>query len=296
MIPNFLIIGAQKAGTTSLINYLSKHPDIYVPEDKEISCFYDDANYNKRFINYPFMKYYDNWKGQKYAGNAPVNTLYFAETTSKRIYDFNPSIKLIAILRNPIERLYSAYWFFVRCGLETESFESALKREVYLLKHGKFKELSDLTYVSHGFYYRQLMNFYKHFDKKQFLILLYDDFKIDPPQTLKSIYNFLEVKEYVDNDLVNKKYNVSSKAKIQSIHNFIFRDHFIKHIYKRALPEGIRYKVRINFIKKILKINLEKFNYPPIDSSTKKYLLKIFEEHNNKLQSLLGRELNSWQF
>jgi hypothetical protein len=296
MIPNFLIIGAQKAGTTSLINYLSKHPDIFVPEDKEISCFYNDADYNKRFIKYPFIRYYDNWKKEKYAGNAPVNLLYFAKTTSKLIYELNPSIKLIAILRNPIERLYSAYWFFVRCGLETESLDSALKRELYILKRGNFKELSNFTYVGHGFYYEQLMNFYKFFDRNQILVLLYDDFKNDPAQILKSIYNFLEVKEYINNDLLHKKYNVSSKARIQSIHNFVFRDHFIKYIYKRVIPEGLRYKVRLKFNKKILKRNLEQFNYPPIQPSTKQYLLKVFEEPNNKLQSFIGRELSGWQF
>lgn len=296
VIPNFLIIGAQKAGTTSLINYLAKHPDIFVPDHKEISGFYHDENYNKRFKDYPYVRYFDNWQGQEYAGNAPVNLLYFAEETSKRIYAFNPSMKLIAILRNPVQRAYSAYWYFVRCGLETESFESALKREERMLEHGNFYELMNFTYVSHGLYYHQLVHFLRHFGREQLLILLYDDFKNNPSETLRHIYAFLEVKEYFQSDCLNKQYNVSSRPKKQGIHNFIYRDHPVKKIYKKMLPGSFRYKVRMRLIRPILRGNLVPFNYPPMKAPTKQYLARILEESNDKLQKLLRRDLSHWQF
>ena len=72
---------------------------------------------------------------------------------------------------------YSAYNYFVSYGLERLSFEEALKREEYVLKRGTFQERSDFTYVSHGFYYMQLLNFLEYFNRKQLLILLFDDLK-----------------------------------------------------------------------------------------------------------------------
>ena len=159
MIPNFLIIGAQKAGTTSLLRYLEAHPDIFVPDEKEVSVFFDDYHYNKRFEKIPYENYFESWQGEKFAGNGPVNLLYFSDQSAKQIYKFNTSMKLIAILRNPIDRAYSAYWYFVRNGFEKESFESALEREKEILKYSNFEQKANFTYISHGYYHQQLIPF-----------------------------------------------------------------------------------------------------------------------------------------
>lgn len=294
MFPNFLLIGAQKAGTTALINYMANHPDIFVPKDKEASCFYDDPDCSNRFKKFSYKKYFDTWKGEKLAGNAPVNLLYFAEESAKRIYRFNDAMKLIAILRNPVERAYSAYWYFVRNGLEKESFETALEREKYIVKHGNFDELANFTYISHGYYYEQLAHFFRLFNEEQFLILIYDDFKNNPRETLEKIYAFLAINTYIPEDMLRKKYNTASKAKIPGLQKFIYQDHFLKRCYKIIFPESFRYEVHYKIVSKILAKNLTQFRYPQMKGATREILLKKYEQPNINLQNFLKLNLAHW--
>jgi hypothetical protein len=295
MLPNFLIIGAQKAGTTSLLNYLSRHPEIYVPEDKEISCFYEDKQYNKQFESYPFDKYFLGWRGEKYCGNAPVNTLFFSEVTAKRIHDLCPSIKMIAVLRNPISRAYSAYWYFVRCGVEKNSFEEALKLEASLANSGTFYERCNFTYVSHGFYYEQLRKFFEHFSMDSLLILLYDELKKNPTDTLGKVCEFLSIDNIFYSRDVYKKYNVSSRSRIQFVNNFIYRDSILKQMYKKCIPGELRYRIRIQVVEAIKSLNLMADSYPPMRASTRETLRLIFRESNIKLGKLIGADLSDWE-
>lgn len=294
MIPNFLIIGAQKAGTTSLLNYLSGHPDIFVPDDKEVSRFYDDEGYNSRFNSFPYEKYFSAWKGQKYAGNAPVNTMYFSDVTSRNIYSFNPEMKLIAILRNPIDRAYSAYWYFVHDGVETENFESALEREKEIIKRGTFEEQANFTYVSHGYYLQQLVPFFEIFEKKQVLILLYDDFEQNPALSLKEIYSFLGLEEHYPQEVFHKKYNVASSPRFTFLHELVYRDNLIKSAYKYLLPEDFRYKIRFSMVHRILDKFSRPTNYPAMRADTRMYLKEKFYRHNIELGKFLEKDLSRW--
>ena len=295
VIPNFLIIGAQKAGTTSLLRYLEAHPDIFVSDEKEVSQLYDDKNYNRRFEKYPYEKYFEAWEGQKYAGNGPVNLLYFSDHTADRIYQYNPSMKVIAILRNPIDRAYSAYWYLVRNGFEKESFESALDREKQILKCGSYSDRGNFTYVSHGFYYEQLTHFYNIFNNDQLLVLFFDDLKNDARGMLKKIYQFLDIEEYYPEDMLEKKFNVGSRPKIQLISNLIFGDYFIKKIYKSAVPATLRHSISTNVFAKIRDLNLVPFAYPPMKSDTRETLKNIFQKPNKKLGEFLSRDLSNWK-
>ncbi len=294
MVPNFLVIGAQKSGTTSLINYLSVHPEIYVPEDKEVSLFYEDEEYNKRFINFPYHNHYRRYNGQRFAGNAPVNILFFAETTAKNIFKFNPNMKLIAILRNPIERAYSAYWYNIRCGLETKSFDIAIKREKDITDNGTFLQKCNFTYISHGYYYEQLCLFLSIFSKENLLVVLYDDFKINPKLVLNEITNFLSLHQNYLNNSIFKKYNAASKPKIKWFTNMVYNKNVIKNIYNISIPISLRNRIHYSIILKLLNANLTNFTYPQMNDTTKQYLNKIFKKHNNNLENLLNKDLSIW--
>jgi len=294
VVSNFLIIGAQKAGTTSLLRYLGAHPDIFVPNEKEVSAFYDDYNYNKRFETYPYEKYFESRKGEKFAGNGPVNLLYFSDNSAENIYKYNPSMKLIAILRNPIDRAYSAYWYFVRNGFEQESFESALDREKEVLKSGNFEQRANFTYISHGYYYEQLIPFTKIFSNDQLLILFFDDFKKDTKNVLKQIYEFLGIDKCYPDELIGKKFNVGSKSRIQSITNLIYRDHLLKNIYKSLISETIRQFISKSVFRRIRDLNMSPYSYPPIKPATREALQTIYQKPNEKLGDFLGRDLSGW--
>jgi hypothetical protein len=294
MLINFLIIGAQKAGTTSLLTNLDRLSEIYVPDDKEISCFYDDQQYNRRFIELPYEGYFSKWSGEKYVGNAPVNTLFFAEHTANNIHRYNPSIKLITILRDPVERAYSAYWYFVRLGLEARSFDAAIEEETDILSHGTFRERCDFTYISHGYYYEQLLHFYKYFDRSQILVLFHQDLKHFPESTFNRVCVFLGLPPVDDEQFTLTKHNTAAKSRIKSIQTLIYQDNVAKRFYNFLLPPSWRQWLRFNAIAKLKAANLTPYSYPPMPAPTEKFLRNTYKEPNDQLGSLLGRDLSSW--
>ncbi len=203
MLPNFFIIGAQKSGTTSLNDILALHPEVFMPEDKEIPYFYNEKLYSKGLENYKW--YFQKWNGQNLVGNAPVNLLYLTEITVKRLYEYNHKLKLICCLRNPIERAYSAYWYF-RSNLweNAATFEEALEKEDWIKQNGTVEQKCNLTYLEHGLYHQQLKAFYEFFSEDQILVLLFEEFKKKPDEIHRRIAAFLNI-EYDYFPKVTKK-------------------------------------------------------------------------------------------
>ena len=294
MLPNFLIIGVQKGGTTSLINYLAEHPDVFVPFEKEISYFHSDVFY-KKGVEY-YKKFFKGWKGEKLVGHAPVNTLFYAKKAAKRIYDFNREMKLIVIFRNPIDRAYSHYWYCKRNCLEDGlTFEEAIERELELLKqNNELEELQCVYYLSHGLYYDQIKEYLKYFPQDQMLFLLYEDMKKDLKSTLKRVYSFLGIKDYFSEDLLSKKYNVASMPRIKILQKIIYKDNIIKDLYKSLIPETLRFFLKEKLISPLVSKNLQKFQYEPMKPSTRKFLQNFFKEHNEKLHKLIGIDISQW--
>ena len=150
---NFFIIGAAKSGTTSLFEYLRQHPDIFLPLVKENRFFLEDDFYKQgdSFLG----NFYNDLQNEQVIGGACAEYLYFPHT-GQRIAEYNQRIRLITVLRNPIDLAYSAYWFARTNGWEScGTFEEALKNELARSK-GSFIEKAALTYLGHGHYYDQL--------------------------------------------------------------------------------------------------------------------------------------------
>lgn len=199
-LPDFMIIGAQKSGTTSLYKYLTKHPDIkpsYVV--KELNYFDDDYVRGADWYRSNFPK---RRKGKLYF-EGTTHYLYHP-LSPQRIKETLPDIKVIALLRNPIDRAYSNYKHQISAKRETLEFEDAIQSEPGRLAGEKEKLLLDPNYISYNYthfsyvergkYINQINNWLKHFPRKQMLILSSDDFFNSTDETLKKIFAFLEVK------------------------------------------------------------------------------------------------------
>ena len=293
MRPNFLIIGAQKAGTTSLINYLSQHPDVFVLLDKEYSPYYIGLDLPLS-AEVPGSVLYKNYKRQKLVGNAPVNLLYFANTTAKRIFTEASATRLIAILRNPIDRAYSAYCHFVSHGQEHRTFEDALQAEEGVVRNGTFQERANFTYLGHGLYYEQLARFFEYFDRSELLILLHDDLRAALHETLKTIFRFLEIEPLSDDTAYTKQHNVASRARFGFVGPLVFQNNPIKTLYKKIIPESVRSNLRYSLLHPIVRTNRVPYKYPPMNSATRNMLRKYFLEPNHRLQELLDRDISHW--
>ncbi|HEY9771488.1 MAG TPA: sulfotransferase domain-containing protein [Coleofasciculaceae cyanobacterium] len=205
IMPSFLIIGAKKCGTTSLFHYLSGHPNIGAPTWKEVSYFniyYDRGNawYKSFFpISLPKLDSQDLITGEATAS-------YICHPQApERIAATLPEVKLIALLRNPVDRAYSHYHHTKRIGRENLSFEEAIAQEESRVRQieNESRELElksspayNYTYLASGLYAEQLKNWLKLFNKQQLLILKSEDFFNHPEAIFTQVLDFLKLPDW----------------------------------------------------------------------------------------------------
>jgi hypothetical protein len=205
--PNFLVIGATRSGTTSLYNYLVSHPNIMPAFKKEVHFF--DFNYSKGLswykANFPIKVLTKVKRFQSITGEATPYYIYHPHVP-KRVFDTLPDVKLIALLRNPIDRAFSHYKRNIGRKVESLSFEDAINVEEDRLNGELEKMMEDETYYSpnlHAFsylsmgrYYEQLQRWLKLFSKEDLLILRSEDFFINSGTVYKQIIDFLDLPSF----------------------------------------------------------------------------------------------------
>ncbi|WP_019503570.1 sulfotransferase domain-containing protein [Pleurocapsa sp. PCC 7319] len=202
IMPSFIIIGAKKCGTTSLFRYLIEHPNIGAPSTKEISYF--DLNFAKGNIWYRsfFPMSLPNLESQTLITGEASASYICHPKAPKRIAKVLPHVKLIALLRDPVDRAYSHYHHTKRIGRENLSFEEAIAQEetrVRQIESGGRRpgnnqpQAYNYTYLSSGLYAEQLQNWLEQFSKQQLLVLNSEDFFRNPPSSFKQVINFLKL-------------------------------------------------------------------------------------------------------
>lgn len=239
-LPDFIIVGAQKSGTTSLFHYLDQHPQLVGASTKEVHFF--DGGLDENVDNY---KKGQQWyrahfaikpKGNRLVRAFEASPLYlFNPLAAKRIHDVVPHAKLIAVLRNPTERAISHYFHEKRrnrepldireaLGAEEGRLAPALEREDY-----RSKAFIHYSYKSRGHYAEQLNRYLKHFPKEQMLVLPSDDLFRNPGEILRRIFEFVQVSP--DFEVRNlKPRNVgSNRERVDSDVYAELRDHFRPH-------------------------------------------------------------------
>ncbi len=228
MVPDFMIAGFQKCGTTSLFSYLVQHPEIAPPLKKEIKYFDLNSSQNINWYKAHFPKYADAQNDQKpITGEATPDYIFFPEIAAK-IARLNSRIKLIIICRNPVDRAFSQYKYSIWRGTEYLSFAEALEKEPERLAEAtRFcrtnkQPLSEnwayreFSYVKRGLYAQQLENWLKVFPENQFLFLCTEELKNQPDMVLKKITDFLGIADFTF--CTREKYLQSTKAEVISPH------------------------------------------------------------------------------
>lgn len=290
MLPNFICPGAQKSATTTLYNLLRQHPDIYLPDIKELHFFDNEENYSKG-ISYYEKVLFSEVKGEKIIGDITPIYMYL-DYVPKRIYNaLGKNIKFIFMLRNPIDRAYSHYWMSYRRGYEKESFEKAVYLEEERIKTGNHKEIMIFSYINRGFYSKQIKRFLRYFPRENMQFILFEDFIKDIPGVTKQVFSFLEV-----DSNISINYNIiGNPAKMPK--SIILRDFIqkppalVKKTTKLLIPNK---KLRRKVIQVIENINYRKFQKPDIKLKTRCKLLKIYEKEVKELENLIEKDLNLW--
>jgi len=210
--PDFTVIGAQRCGTTSLYNYLIQHPDIKPAIRKEIHFF--DNNYHKGIGWY--HKHFNYNKG-KIVGEATPYYIFHPHAPYRIKNDF-PKIKLIILLRNPIDRTFSHYNHEIEMGVETLTFLEAIKEEGKRLQYEEQKMLKNenyysfnhqhFSYISRGIYVYQLEKWLNLFSKDQMKIFKSEEFFKNPKTVTSEIFKFLELDDFTKiNFKIHRKLN-----------------------------------------------------------------------------------------
>ena len=205
-LPNFIIIGGVRCGTTSLYYNICKHPSVLPAAYDEIGFFDDNFHlginwYRSMFPTRKKIKKIHQQTGKAITGEDTPFYIWNKDVI-KRIKGFLPDVKLIVILRNPIDRAYSNYQMSVRDGNETKSFEEVVKNEIRLFntKRDNKEEVNNLeykkSYLAKGFYYEQLKHWFKMFNRKQIHVLFTENLRDNPDDTIRDIYKFLGLSEF----------------------------------------------------------------------------------------------------
>lgn len=204
---DFLIAGVQKSGTTALHKFLSEHENIFLPPKKELH-FFDNENFRWNHINYNnYEQHFRAKKTGQIAGEATPIYLYWPGALA-RIKKYNPNMKLIICLRNPIDRAYSQWKMQFARGVETLEFSEAIRAkkdrgiEDKKSKNGRHRVYS---YIDRGLYVSQLRRLFSQFPKDQILILTQDEMETRFTSFLDKICDFLDVEHfepYPDNEII----------------------------------------------------------------------------------------------
>jgi len=191
-LPNFLVIGVAKGGTTSLHHYLRAHPDIYLYPDKETNFFWTEAREHGRRTVQTLAEYealFADAKGRRAIGE--ISPQYMnSVTAAERIQRDLPDVKLVVSLRNPVERAWSDYLGRVRILREHGSFEDAI--------------LPGRPCLEWGFYAPRLKRYYDRFPRERIHVILHDEFTADPHGTLRALFEFLGVDPGVPVDVTTR--------------------------------------------------------------------------------------------
>lgn len=303
MKPNLFVVGAAKAGTTSIVNYLSQYEKVFVPPIKEPHFFGEDFNFEafsqeyKRRYKFDSEAYFSNDKLEEkhicfiekiedylslyskaenafYAVDGSTGYLY-SETASKDIYKFNPEAKIIIILRNPVERALSHYYMLLGNGNENELDPiKAFKRDFNSSRKGF--GISHL-YIEMGCYYEQIRRYFDVFDPEKILVLDFKDLKNDIKKIERQLADFIEE----DTPL---PFNEAMNATLIPKLSFIKNNWALRKNIRQLIPKPIKDKIKETFLFRerpnTFKINndITKFLEERLDTDWKKTLCYLSEK------------------
>ena len=303
-MPNFLVIGAQKAGTTALYQHLKQHPDVYMSPIKEPHFL----AFENRALDFrgprdletlghmvvrdegAYRELFAGADGARARGEASAMYLYMEEAVGgigRRL----PDAKLVAVLRSPADRAYSSFLHMVRDGREPiPDFGRALAAEEERIA----RNWSPIWhYRRMGFYHEQIQRYREAFGPERLRVYLYEDLESDPENVLRDIHEFIGVDPSFVPD-VSSRYNVSGVPKnrrLHALHRFLLRPNPVKTALKPFFPKRVRRRMVEGSLNTLRNRNLVK---PPFPEEVRRGLVEGYREDVSRLEALIRRDLSGW--
>jgi hypothetical protein len=293
-MPNFLILGAAKAGTSSLFRYLEQHPDVFMSAVKEPKFFSfegrkveyggpGDVETNRQVVTRreDYEALFSGAAGRAAVGEASTLYLYDPEAPA-RVRRHVPGARLLAVLRDPVERAYSAYLHLRRDGREPlDDFAAALAEEPR-------RRGWDLLwqYAGAGLYHEQIARYDREFPRDRILVLLHEDFRKDPIAMVRRVFEYLGVDPGFRPD-VSREHNQSLLPRSRTLHRILTAPNAVKRALRPFVPLGIRRGV----VEGLKARNLQK---PEMPVGIRERLVGVFREDVLRLQDRIGIDLSAW--
>jgi hypothetical protein len=280
-LPNFLIVGAAKCGTTSLADWLRAHPDVWIPPEKELMFFdRDDRADDTAWYRACFAG-----AGDEAAVGEASPTYMTSPKALDRIAALLPGVRVIVMLRQPVDRAYSHYWHWREREGEGRSFAKVVAFE---LQPGRAEETGRwdakhperYSYLAHGNYCRQLDWLAERFPAEAQHVILFDDFRRDPAAVYRAVCRFLGV----DDEPVPEDVGAVSNPTVRFEPEWLWRA-FIRVRLGRWIPDRAGAAIYHR---------MKRTGYPPMDPAIRERLLAHYAPEREALAGRLGRDLGAW--
>jgi hypothetical protein len=302
VLPNFLVIGAGKGGTTSLHRWLGAHPQVFVATIKETNYFAYVAQRTAtgaldgpvRSQIFP-VRAWENYQAlfrdaEKFAARGEVSPMYLAlPGVPEKIADRLPDARLVVILRHPVDRAYSSYLMHSRDGREHRSFAQAVREELdgtcdAQLAYGQ------RNYLQIGYYHHHLSRYWQHFDPQRCHVELYDDLVADPHALLRRVYRFIGVDTGFEPDM-STRMNPSGIPRSRIIAPLLKKNR-VSRVVRALLPGRLHQNVEQIFDR----WRAAQLVKPPLDAALRASLTAKYQDDIHRLAETLGRDLSDWLY
>jgi sulfotransferase family protein len=288
-----MVVGAHKAGSTSLYRYLAQHPAILSHPQSEMSFFLNDHEFEEGFGRAGSRYFGVDVEGSGVRIAKHVMLMYSA-TAVQRLHDHNPRARLVVVLRHPVSRAYSAFWYARRMGWEPiSSFEAALAAEPGRLREGWLRWRS-CAYVHNGKYLPHVRRLLETHGPENVRLLLTEDLIKAGPKLYQEFFSFLQVDpSFGVQTAVRHNPAVQARSSLAArwVGRFLAPGNRLRRVIRKALPDSLAYRAR----HALLRLNEREFTPPPMAEATRRRLLEEFAPENHALAALLGRDLSAWE-
>jgi hypothetical protein len=320
-LPDFIIPGAMKSGTSSMHGLLADHPDVYIPDDELFFFSIGDFDeHSDHYFRADGEWLYPDWEGnfdehlewyRSYYKDADPSLTWGEDSTSyltsrkapERIADVNPDVKFVVLLRDPVDRTYSHYWHELRKGYVFNSFETAIER-------------TPGTLLKRSMYARGLKRFFRHFDRDRFKFVFFQDFIERQQKVIDEVCAFLDLDPVIDVDNEERRENVGAaplSITARRMENYFFRRHIDRpsisnttdwiadmdppnwlttHL-KRG-PKGWLSLLVRNLKTRDFRHNFLLRDYPAMNDETREFLEHFFVRENEGLSELVGQDVSEY--
>jgi hypothetical protein len=253
---DFLVVGTAKSGTTTLHELIKSHPEIAVPRAKEVPFFNDDELY-KKGLSWYLRQHFKSQSEQKKWGTVTPQYTFFRgghspASTAKRIKNELPKVKIVVILRHPVERTFSHFKTSVRRSNEKRTFDQAindlLANRKKLDRQRKQEWNASNLFLFASEYGKVLQPYFNEFGKDNVLVLYFEDLKENPNKVLKQLFKFIGVKQNYEPKSQKKHYNAGGmKPKVGLLTpKYLYKIPGLRKAWRTLVPYNIRKIIEVN--------------------------------------------------